>query len=231
MALKGTLADLGVVDLIQFPHKGRRTGELVIVGSDDEARLYYVDGNLVHVKTGELMGMEALAEVVSQAEGEFEFRMGATQDERTVNMDLHRALMFALKTRDERAEDERKRREEAEQSDEPEVQKLLTQVVHSDTNIQGACIFSDEGAILAEAVSDDEDPKQLAALRESMISLYKDYGPGLTRTFLEDQQSIIHGSRLARGSVAILTATRETSMGALSLTMNKLVAAMKELLG
>ena len=73
MALNGTLADLGIVDLIQFPHKGRRTGELVVTGAKDEARLYYIDGKLSHVGVGKLSGIEGLVEVVSWLEGEVEF--------------------------------------------------------------------------------------------------------------------------------------------------------------
>ena len=53
MALKGTLADIGIIDLIQFPHAGRRTGELVVTADDHEGRLYYDKGSLVHACLGQ----------------------------------------------------------------------------------------------------------------------------------------------------------------------------------
>lgn len=232
MALHGTLADLGIVDLIQFPHKSRRTGELVVAGPDEEARLYYVDGALSHVAAGEATGMEGLVEVVSWTDGEFEFRPDVAQSHRTIDMDLHRALMLALKTRDERAENERKRQQQTKEPSPSGGNGWLADILKAYPNLQGACVFSDEGTVLAEAVAEEEDPTQIAALRESVIALYRDYArPGLTRAYLEDDHSIAHGIRLPGGSVAILAAGRETAMGTLSLTMSKLVGAMKEKLG
>jgi len=229
MALNGTLADLGIVDLIQFPHKGRRTGELVVAGADGEARLYYNEGALCHAGMGDLTGMEALVSVVSWEEGEFEFRTGIVQEQRTIDIDLHRALMLALKTRDERAETERKMKQNEDQSRTSETQRLLEEILVSSPHLQGACLVTPDGDLLAEAVSDEEDPAQVATLRDSILTLFKRYArPGLTRTFLEDERSIAGGVRLEKGPIVLLAATRETSMGSLSLTMNKLTAAVLE---
>jgi hypothetical protein len=38
--LRGTLADVTVVDLVHLPESAKRTGELVIATSDQDARLY-----------------------------------------------------------------------------------------------------------------------------------------------------------------------------------------------
>jgi predicted regulator of Ras-like GTPase activity (Roadblock/LC7/MglB family) len=229
MALNGTLADLGIVDLIQFPHKGRRTGELVVAGTEGEARLYYNEGALCHAGIGDVTGIEALVSIVSWEEGEFEFRTGIVQDQRTIDIDLHRALMLALKTRDERAETERKMKQHQDRSSTSETQRLLEEIIVSSPHLQGACLVTKDGALLAEAVSDEEDPAELAALRDSIIALYKNYArSGLTRTFLEDERSVAHGVQLEKGPIALLAATRETSMGALSLTMNKLATAILE---
>jgi len=69
MALKGTLADLGIVDLIQFPHAGRKTGHLMITGPDGDARLFYENGALVHASLNDIHGMDALVRIVDWGEG------------------------------------------------------------------------------------------------------------------------------------------------------------------
>ena len=101
MTLRGTLSELEIVDLVQFPSTGRKTGELAVTRMDEDASLYYNKGDLNHVVTGTLSGMEALTEVLSWTEGEFEFRLDIESDERTIECDPNMALMIALTTKDE----------------------------------------------------------------------------------------------------------------------------------
>ena len=58
--LRGSLTDLAVVDLVQIPLGNRKTGELLIATEDQDARLYYVDGSLVHLVSGEVQGVRVL---------------------------------------------------------------------------------------------------------------------------------------------------------------------------
>ena len=236
MALNGTLADFGVVDLIQFPHKGRRSGELVVAGSDTEARLYYVDGNLVHVATGDLVGMDALVEVVSWEDGEFEFRNGIEENTRTMELDLHRALMLALKTRDERMEEVRKNQAQAAEASTPldgrKAQQLLEALIEKMPHLQGACLLAEDGSPVAESESNEAEKGRLAHVRDIFGELYKKYrNGGLARTFFEDDLGVVHGSRLDGRGIAVIIANGETSMGQLSLTMNRLATALDEIDG
>src|SRR5512146_1795421 len=106
MALKGTLADLDIVALLQVPAAGRKTGELAITGpSGEDGHVFYLEGRLVHAQVGTVAGQEALVEVVDWTQGEFEFRLDARCQETTIEGDLARAVMLALKMRDERAEE------------------------------------------------------------------------------------------------------------------------------
>ncbi len=98
MALLGSLMDIGIIDLLQFPHTGRKTGVLVVASPDDSARLHYLDGKLVHAITADVSGQDVLTEIVGWTEGEFEFRTNtAPSEEHTIHADLHRAIMQALK--------------------------------------------------------------------------------------------------------------------------------------
>ncbi len=231
MALNGTLADLGIVDLIQFPNKGRRSGELVLAGQEEEARLYYVEGNLTHVQMGDLRGIDALVEVVSWTDGEFEFRTGVENDSKTVELDLHRALMVALKIRDERVEEMRKNKNRAEtpRTDENMTARAIRGIMGKSPFIQGICVFLPDGAVVAELESDDVPERgRFQRVRESIVSLYLQYTDnGLSRAFLEDDMSVLHGARIADNSVAVIAANRETSMGQLSLIMNRLISTIE----
>jgi hypothetical protein len=113
VALKGTLTDLGIVDLVQLPHVGRKTGQLVVTSPAGEAQLFYVNGAMVHARVGEYAGIDALSWVVDWREGSFEFQLDAVSPDKTISHDLPRTVMEALRLRDDRKlEDARRQAEE-----------------------------------------------------------------------------------------------------------------------
>ena len=102
MALIGSLRDIGIIDLIQFPHQGRRSGRLSISSEGRlEAHLFYEQGNLVHATCGELEGLEALVPLVDLEEAAFSFDHAMQPPKKSITVDLHHALLRTLKTRDE----------------------------------------------------------------------------------------------------------------------------------
>jgi len=112
MSLKGTLDDFSIVELLQFPYAGRKTGRLDI--TDPQGRTttaYYREGKLVHAVSGSLQPFEAIVSLVSWEHGDFVFHPDLQTDRTTLELDLHRLLMQALKTRDERRFAEEKQRE------------------------------------------------------------------------------------------------------------------------
>jgi len=102
MPLTGSLSDMGVIELVQLPHTGRKTGSLLVFNDSLEMKLFYREGRLMHAVGDGLTGMEALVSLVDLVQGEFEFHQGMTSDEATLDLDVPRALMNALKLRDER---------------------------------------------------------------------------------------------------------------------------------
>ncbi len=102
MALKGTLDDLNIVELIQFPYAGRKTGQLVIEHQNRIGSMFYQDGKLVHAVFDENEGFEAIVDITGLEKGGFEFFPNVQPQQVTIKMDLHRLVMQALKTRDER---------------------------------------------------------------------------------------------------------------------------------
>jgi predicted regulator of Ras-like GTPase activity (Roadblock/LC7/MglB family) len=237
MALKGTLADLGIVDLLQFPHSGRKTGELVISSGKLAARLFYLDGALIHADFGGRSGLEAIVEVVGWSAGEFEFNPGVLTEQRSVDQDLHRVVMQALKTSDERKMEQQRRRVE----DEARKQRLLTQNIVPEVSrklrdfnqaysfISHSCVIDPRGQLLAEASRDSQSSAGIEELRMAVHVLRKDYPRvGLQKLFVEDQHGMVLVVPLASSGLLMVIADRGPAMGAVAMSVNKLVASLAD---
>lgn len=226
MALNGTLQDLGTVELLQLPHSGRKTGELIVVTMDEQARFYYERGALVHAVCNEAQGMDVLVEAVGWKEGEFELRLGVEPPARTIEMDLHRAMMNALKIRDER---EKKRREHATDSrceapmDAQTNQKLAAFVAEHDF-APYAAVLSERGKVAAQS---GRRPENLDTLTTALGDLLEAYPrAGLKRVFLDDEEGTVVLEKLPSTQLLMVLATPAARMGAVTLGVSKLAALL-----
>ncbi|MDP8228067.1 MAG: DUF4388 domain-containing protein [Candidatus Electryoneaceae bacterium] len=137
MALKGTLEDLSIVELLQFPYAGRKTGKLIVQQGDNISELYYRDGKLIHAILDDKDGFEATVELVGWDAGFFEFIPDIAPDHTTITIDLHRLVMQALKARDERRfDEERKRVEEKKRKAEEATTKAAQEIAEKTALIQ-----------------------------------------------------------------------------------------------
>lgn len=245
MALSGTLSDLGIVDLIQFPGTGKKTGELIIAGIDDEARLFYEQGLLKHIMCGEQSGMDALIDLVSWEEGEFEFRMGSTSEESTIKTDLHRALMVALKTRDERREEDRKKalEEQAHKASEDaggavqgaqlpadmdaRMQQILTEAAATFPYIEFASLNHRDGSKVCLWSRDNTD---VSAFNKIISSISEVFGSHprqeLQKVYLTDNFGTCIGSAVGHSLLLFLAASEESSLGVVSIAASKISTAI-----
>jgi hypothetical protein len=229
MALRGTLAELGIVDLIQFPHSGRKSGKLMIKANGQEAKLYYDQGALVHVMLGELTGMDALVRVIDWQEGAFEFVSDEMATETSIERDLHRTLMTALKLHDEiKAEDERRKGAKAGGGADEAVKARLEQFMGSNDFTAHAEVLGVDGAIRGQASGKDGYPQGMDALRTSVMELDKAYPrPNLARIIIEDDLGTVVMVRLSDGGRLLVVARRGVSMGAISIGVGRLAAAFE----
>ncbi len=228
MALNGALADLGVVDLVQFPHAGRKTGELVIAGAapGQEAHLFYAKGKLVHAALGRAKGLAVLVDVLGWSDGRFEFKADVPAPETSIEIDLHRAMMQALKIRDELKEEARR---SAEQGAAPAdvSAAVLRQFVEAASWALFAGVLGADGAIAAQA-SVGKPPEGLEALRASLHALSSGYPRrALKRIFAEDEEGAVVLVRLASGGSLLVVAGKGAATGVVSVGVGKLAAALE----
>jgi hypothetical protein len=231
MALKGTLKDMAIIDLVQFPHSGRKTGHLIISGTDGEARLSYEKGSLVHAALGDVSGMDALVRVVDWNEGAFEFVPDAEPESRSIDLDLHRAVMQALKLHDElKREEEVKRTREASGREEGNeaITTILSEFIKSNDFALHACVLDSGGQTRTEVDGPDGPPEGIEQLRSSLHSLVRNHPRGaLRRMLLEDDLGTIALVGLRDGGILIVVASKGASLGAVSMSVGRLAGEFK----
>jgi predicted regulator of Ras-like GTPase activity (Roadblock/LC7/MglB family) len=232
MALKGTLQDLGVLDLVQFVNQARKTGALTLKGNDGEARLYYRQGKLVHAKLEDLSGLEVLVKAVDWDKGDFEFQDGIETQEETIRMDLHRAAMQAVKLRDERKLEEEKKRQAAEEAKaradaQPALADQLQQLAAGADFLLHACVVGNDGRVQAamqREQSADGDIKKLCA---SLMKIVKAYPRAeIRRAFFEDEAGTIVVARVSEESTLVAVADRGAALGAVTMAVNKIITRL-----
>jgi predicted regulator of Ras-like GTPase activity (Roadblock/LC7/MglB family) len=228
MALQGTLEDLGIIDLVQFPHAGRKTGELIINSNGRQARLYYEKGSLIHASLGDAAGIEALVRVVDWTEGAFEFMATELSVKKNIELDLHRAVMQALKIHDELKEAELRRKAErkpAPQITDEALSTKLSEFVSSNDFAVHACVFGQDGALKAASISQSGAHDAVQELWPALQALLIEYPDGaLNKAYIIDETGTVVLMKLGNGDSLVVTATKEASLGAISVNVGRLAA-------
>ncbi len=230
MALQGTLEDLGIIDLMQFPHAGRKTGELVINADGRQARLYYQKGALIHASLGDVEGIEALVQVVDWTQGAFEFIGEERSVQKTIDLDLHRAVMQALKIHDELKEAELRRKAQQSVETKGEDESLsgkLSEFVSSNDFAVHACVLSQDGALKGASTLKSEPPEDIQRLRSVIHTLLRDYPGGkLNKVYVLDGAGTLLLTKLGNGDSLIVMAGKEASLGAVSMNVSRFAMSL-----
>lgn len=105
MAISGQIQDTGIPELIQFAGRMARPIKLIINSGHQKAEILCGQGKLWDVRCGQLKGQQALTEVLSWQDGQFEWHCleaGALREIQTRPLDIEYALLASLKELDER---------------------------------------------------------------------------------------------------------------------------------
>jgi len=228
MALKGTLSDLGLVTLLQFPNPGRRSGLLSIVVNNKQADLYYLDGNLVHAKLGDLTGQQVLVEIVDWKDGVFTFETGITTDEVSIEKDLHRLIMWALKERANIRKAQAETDQNALQSTDRHVfEKTLQDFVASSPSNLWASVIDTNGVIIAcsEVLS---DLSEIAPVIVKSVTAFVNSYPGGApeRVIVEDGERTLGLMSVDKKRVLVTVVKPDTKIGLMCIAMGRLMESL-----
>ncbi len=99
--IQGRLEEMGITDLMQSLEMGQKSCGLTLRRGREECQLFFVAGQCKHALTGSLEGDDAVYQVVTWTEGEFEIDFAATPERTTTTHSTTGLLMEAMRLLDE----------------------------------------------------------------------------------------------------------------------------------
>jgi hypothetical protein len=99
--LRGSLAQMNVLDLLQSLDMGRKTCALTLANNGDRCRMFFTDGQINHALYGELKGDGAVYKVLTWTAGSFEIDFAGSSSEQTITQSTQGLLLEGLRLLDE----------------------------------------------------------------------------------------------------------------------------------
>ncbi len=99
--LRGSLAQMNVMDLLQSLDMGHKTCALTLSNNGDRCQMFFNDGQINHAIYGELKGDDAVFKVLSWTGGNFEINFSGSSPEQTVTRSTQGLLLEGLRLLDE----------------------------------------------------------------------------------------------------------------------------------
>ncbi len=101
MALEGNLEDFELTDVFQLIQLGAKDGSLRIQTPSDVGVVYFSSGMVVHAKTNNLIGEQAIDSILQWRKGRFVFKPGEETLEKTVELPIQQVILDAARRIDE----------------------------------------------------------------------------------------------------------------------------------
>jgi CheY-like chemotaxis protein len=105
--VRGSLAQMNVIDLLQSLELGRKTCSLRLAKDNEQCQIFFREGQIHHARFGNLAGDEAVYRVLTWMEpaGSFEIDFAASSVEETTTRSTQSLLMEGLRLLDEASRD------------------------------------------------------------------------------------------------------------------------------
>jgi hypothetical protein len=230
MALTGTLADMGVIDLLKFPHSTEKSGELIIAGLEEEARMYYDKGQIYHSICGHSTGMDAIIELLFFQEGEFEFRSDVTSSQQTVNTAIDELIPQALALKEQLAA-KRKKSSPPMQPRSPGGGDLSESIRDSSSKysyIKHVALYRRNGSAILNWDKDGPD-EAFNNIIDNVIALLDSHPrDGLHKIYMSHAHGTAVASVLNEDIILLLDSDTSSSLGMLSLASARITQTTLE---
>jgi CheY-like chemotaxis protein len=99
--LRGSLAQMNVLDLLQSLDMGRKTCSLTLTNNGDNCKMYFTEGQINHAQYGGTKGDEAVYKVLTWTAGSFEIDFKGASSEQTTTQSTQGLLLEGLRLLDE----------------------------------------------------------------------------------------------------------------------------------
>ena len=100
-SLRGSLAQMNVMDLLQSLELGHKTCALILNNDNDKCDLFFTDGQITHAIYGKLRGDDAVYKVLTWPTGSFQLDFNGRSPEHTCTRSTQGLLMEGLRMIDE----------------------------------------------------------------------------------------------------------------------------------
>jgi CheY-like chemotaxis protein len=114
--LRGSLAQMNMIDLMQSLEMGRKSCLLVLMNGGEKCEVYFSEGQVTHAAYGALKGDPAVFKVLRWTGGNFQINFEGKSTQQTTTLNTQGLLMEGLRLLDESNRDE-----VAEEEDEDDV--------------------------------------------------------------------------------------------------------------
>ncbi len=104
--VRGNLAQMNVIDLMQSLEMGRKSCQLTLVKGTEKCEVFFIEGQVVHATYGTLTGDPAVFKVLRWTGGNFELNFEGKTDKKTTVLNTQGLLMEGLRLLDESQRDE-----------------------------------------------------------------------------------------------------------------------------
>ncbi len=195
MALKGSLADLSVADLIQLHCQAGTQAMLTVRQDEEEVVVYFEDGEVVHAEGGAAQGEEVLYALLSWQNGTFEVEQGRAAPTRTINLPWSVLIMEGMRRLDEQQHLVKEKKEQEAMAGETRrdrLAKILRNLIDTSGDINGVAVVSLDGLIMAADLPSTVDQARVGAVAAAILSLSGRSVDQLKRGTL--QQTMIQGT-------------------------------------
>ncbi len=99
--LRGSLAQMNVLDLLQSLDMGRKTCALTLTNNGEQCKMYFTEGQINHAIYGDLKGDPAVYKVLTWTAGTFEIDFAGSSSEQTITQSSQGILLEGLRLLDE----------------------------------------------------------------------------------------------------------------------------------
>jgi CheY-like chemotaxis protein len=103
--LRGSLAQMNVIDLVQSLEMGRKSCLLAMTKGDEKCEIYFNQGQAKHAVYGSTTGDEAVFKVLRWTEGNFQIDFDGKTSQETTTLNTQGLLMEGLRLLDEAQRD------------------------------------------------------------------------------------------------------------------------------
>jgi hypothetical protein len=100
--VSGSLAELGLTDVVQVLAQGRKSGQLRVRSGNDQGEVHFLDGQIVNALWPNMRGEEAFFGLLGLSSGDFSFDPTFKPGARVINGSVEALMLEGVRRLDER---------------------------------------------------------------------------------------------------------------------------------